>query len=85
MLTMKDQRLLINLSEEEKALLDQTAKYEQKSRSAVVREALALYHSRAVADPKRFDELLGKVKGTWRGEEPLAYQRRMRSEWDREE
>ena len=82
---MKDRRLLINLSEEEKALLDQSAKDEQKSRSAVVREALALYHSRAASDPKRFEDLLKKVKGTWRGEDPLAYQRRMRSEWDREE
>lgn len=76
-------RTIISLDPEQKAWLDGLARETGKSMTAIVREALAAY--RAQQNRKRkpvLDDLLAQTSGTWKKGDGLAWQRRLRDEWD---
>jgi hypothetical protein len=75
-------RTLIDIPEDDLKWLDRKAADEGRSRAAVVREAVAQF--RAATGKKGIQRYFGLWKD--RGDVPdgLEYQRKMRSEWDRE-
>lgn len=77
-------RMPLSLDPDEKRWLDRYARAQGKSAAGVIREALGVYRAAAATQDLSFRRLLDESQGTWkRRETPLAYQRRMRKEWDR--
>jgi hypothetical protein len=77
-------RTLISLDPKLKAWLDRQAKRQGIPMAELVRRALERYRAEGDGkerDPKR--RALHAVRGTWRGPEPLDYQRSVREEWER--
>ena len=75
-------RTVISLSSEDKAWLDRAAAARGVPMTEVVRQAIrVLRASEPVAGPT-FEELLEMTAGTWQEGDGLAWQRRMRAEWD---
>lgn len=75
-------RTIISLDREDKTWLERRAREEGVSMAALVRRAVQ--RMRSVGDGARptMDELLGGTAGLRGGEDGLASQRRLRSEWD---
>ncbi len=73
-------RTIISLSEAERDWLSRQAEAEHVPMTEIVRRALALYR-RQTAGPS-FDDLLQRSRGIWSKGDGLAYQDRIRSEWD---
>ncbi len=76
-------RTLVNLTETQIQALDRTARAHDRSRAALIREAIDDYIARhPVTDPKM---ALEDAFGLWGpdGEDGLAYQERLRAEWPR--
>lgn len=78
-------RTLISLPEKDKAWLDKKAKAKGLPMTALVQEAVRLYRRTDAekAETPTFDELLQRVRGTWKNGDGLAWQKKMRAEWDR--
>lgn len=75
-------RTVISLDEEDKLWLDRRAEEEQVSMAEVVRRAVRSYRERSPATTaEAFRTLLESTSGLWQGDEPLAHQERLRSEW----
>jgi metal-responsive CopG/Arc/MetJ family transcriptional regulator len=74
-------RIAIDIPDDQLAELSRIAKCEKVSRAALVRQAIAdlLAASRRTGDPE-----IDAAFGLWadRDEDGLAYQERLRSEWD---
>ena len=76
-------RMPVSFDPEDKRWLERHAHAQGKSAAMVVREALQAYRLRTRDGDTSFQQLLEKTSGTWKGTEgPLAYQRRLRGEWD---
>jgi len=78
-------RTLVSLQENDKAWLDKKAKAKGVPMTALVQEAVRLYRrteAERSAKPS-FDELLERVSGTWKHGDGLAWQRKIRGEWER--
>ena len=77
-------RTIISLEPEEKAWLDGKARRLGKSMTAVAREALALYRAQ---DGRRnkpaLATLLDNTRGIWKRGDGLAWQKKLRGEWDK--
>ena len=73
-------RIVISLDPEEKAWLDDTARRSGKPMTAVVREALARYRAQ---DGRRNKAALANTRGIWKRGDGLAWQRKLRGEWDK--
>lgn len=75
-------RTLIDLPEEDVSWLDRKAAETGKSRAAMVREAVSSYRARVG------QEGIARYFGLWKARpdivDGLDYERRIRSEWDRE-
>ena len=71
-------RTVIALDPKDKAWLDRKARKSGVPMTEVVRQAVRSMREREEVD---FADLLAKTKGTWKGGDGLAYQRRIRSEW----
>lgn len=75
-------RILADLPEEDISWLDRKAAETGRSRAALVREAVASYRARTG------DDDLDRYFGLWKDRtdigDGLAYERRMRAEWDRD-
>lgn len=79
-------RTLVSLDEKQKKWLDSIAKEKGVPMAYLVREAVAEYMAHgAQTKPKQADirELVRLTAGTWKGEDGLKYQLKMRKEWDR--
>lgn len=74
-------RTVISLSAEDKAWLDRTAKERGIAMTELVRHAVALLRVRIEAEDPPLESLLQETRGTWRGEDGLTYQERIRDEW----
>jgi hypothetical protein len=76
-------RTIISLSEAERDWLSRQAEAEHVPMTEIVRRALALYRRQA-AEPSEasFEMLLERSRGIWSQGDGLAYQERIRSEWD---
>ena len=72
-------RTVISLEPTEKKWLDEEAKRTGKPMTEVVRIAIRYLREE---QEKSFEDLLQSTSGTWREGDGLAYQRRIRSEWE---
>lgn len=78
-------RTLINLDPEDKAWLDQEARARHVPMTELVRQAVRAYRVRAESmNRPDLQSALSRTAGIWRTGDGLAYQRRMRAEWDRD-
>jgi predicted transcriptional regulator len=70
-------RVTVDIPEDDLIRLDTLAAARRVSRATLIREAVDLYLTRQMSDP------LEAGFGLWkdRGEDGLAYQKRMRDEW----
>lgn len=77
-------RTIISLDPEEKAWLDEKARRSGKPMTAVVREALSRYRAQ---DGRRnkpaLATLLDDTRGIWKRGDGLAWQKKLRGEWDK--
>lgn len=77
-------RTVISLDVEEKRWLDRKARQLDKPMTAVVRDAVAHYRaSQRDGEGIALDGLLRKTRGIWKQGDGLAYQRKLRAEWNR--
>jgi len=78
-------RTIISMETSMKRKLDQRAKESGQPMAEVVREAVSEYLSRPAPLSDRrenFRRLLKKTAGTWKNGDGLAWQLKLRSEWD---
>lgn len=83
MMTMYDNvimRTIIEVPDEVIKSLDQIGKQQQKSRAAIIREAISAYLQQKTITTS--DEAFGIWKG--KKKDGLQYQKELRSEWDKE-
>jgi hypothetical protein len=78
---MGRKRTIISLDEDDKRWLDELAAQEDVPMTELIRRAVRLLRSRQTGDGRGLDELLSATAGTWKGEDGLSYQRRLRDEW----
>ncbi len=76
-------RTVISLDPDDKAWLDRQAKAQRVPMTRIVRRAIQRLRKEAEANPTRFDQLLRETSGMHDVGDGLAYQRRLRREWDR--
>jgi hypothetical protein len=75
-------RTIISLDPDDKAWLDRTAKRERTSMTRLVRHAIQRLRRDFEANPSRFETLLHRTAGMGQFGDGLAYQRRLRREWE---
>lgn len=76
-------RTVISLDAEDKAWLDRTAKRQRKTMTQLVRHAVRRLREEAESGPSGFERLLRDTRGIWKSGDGLAYQKKLRREWDR--
>ena len=76
-------RTIISLDPEDKAWLDRKAKQERTPMTRLVRRAIQRLRKESESNPSRFDLLLRETSGLQKFGDGLAYQRRLRREWDK--
>jgi hypothetical protein len=77
-------RTIINLDPDDKAWLDREAKARQVPMTEVVRQAIR--RSRLAQErrrPPHLHDALRRTAGLWRQGDGLAWQERLRAEWER--
>lgn len=77
-------RTLINLDPDDKAWLDREARARKVPMTEVVRQAIRA-HRLALSrqGPSRLHDALARTAGIWRQGDGLAWQARLREEWER--
>lgn len=77
-------KTLVNLDSEDKAWLDQEARRRKQPMTELVRQAVRSFRLRE-QNRGRPDlaDVLHRTAGLWRQGDALAWQRRLRDEWDR--
>lgn len=76
-------RTIINLNERDKAWLDQQSKATNLPMTELVRRAIRLYRAREQSLQRRdLQAVLERTRGLWKQGDALAYQQRLRDEWD---
>ena len=76
-------RTVISLDEESKQWLDQQAKEENVSAAELIRTAVRTYRDEKKREALSLNELLKQTSGMWKAGDALAYQRRLRKEWQK--
>ena len=76
-------RTVISLDKESKAWLDQQARQEQVSTAELIRTAVRKYRDEKKREALPLSDLLKQTSGIWKGGDGLAYQRRLRKEWQK--
>ena len=76
-------RTVISLDADDKAWLDRKAREERTPMTRLVRRAIQRMRKESEATPSRFDRLLRETAGMGMSGDGLAYQRKLRREWDR--
>ncbi len=74
-------RTVISLDEESKKWLDQQAREENVSAAELIRTAVRKYRDEKKRETIPLNDLLKKTSGIWKAGDGLAYQRRLRKEW----
>jgi hypothetical protein len=78
-------KTLINLDPDEKNWLDREARRRRVPMTELVRQAVRAYRLREQSRRKpALGDVLARTTGLWRQGEGIAWQRRMRDEWDRD-
>lgn len=76
--------MVISLAKDDKAWLQHIAEDQHISMAEVIRLAIERYRDEIQTTPARsLHQILLKTKGIWKKADGLAYQRKIRSEWDR--
>jgi len=75
-------RTLVDLPDQDVQRLDELARRSNRSRAAVIREAVAA-HLRDAAGENWLDDAFGLWAHEGFSEDGVDYQRRLRAEWDR--
>ncbi|MFZ5493208.1 MAG: ribbon-helix-helix protein, CopG family [Pseudomonadota bacterium] len=78
-------KTLVNLDPDDKAWLDQEARRRRLPMTELVRQAVHAYRLREQdrGQPQLAD-VLERTAGLWRHGDALAWQQRLRGEWDRD-
>lgn len=77
-------RTIISLDQSDKAWLDQLAEHEQVPMTEIVRRAIKAYRLQLEAESRPdLHSLLEQTKGIWKDGDGLAYQQKIRSEWNK--
>lgn len=77
-------RTLINLDPDDKNWLDREARARNVPMTELVRQAVRAYRIREESLGRGdLQSALAETAGIWRAGDGLAYQRRLRKEWDR--
>lgn len=76
-------RTVVSLDPEDKAWLDRKAQEEHLAMAEVVRRAIRLYRRHEETTQETTERLLRKTAGIWSQGDGLAYQERLRGEWER--
>lgn len=78
-------KTLINLDDEDKAWLDLEARQRRLPMTELVRQAVRSFRLREQSRGRpALAEALANTAGLWRRGDALAWQQRLRDEWDRE-
>ena len=76
-------RTIISLDPADKAWLDKKSRQERTPMTRLVRRAIQRLRRESEANPSRFDLLLRETSGMRKFGDGLAYQRKLRREWDK--
>lgn len=77
-------KTLINLDPDDKAWLDREARRQHVPMTELVRQAVRSFRIREQSRRKpRLADALAHTAGLWRQGDGLAWQQRLRNEWDR--
>ena len=76
-------RTVISLDLEDKTWLDRQARRERVPMTRVVQRAIQRLRKESEANPSRFERLLRETSGLREFGDGLAYQRKLRGEWDK--
>ena len=76
-------RIIISLDRDSKEWLERQARAENVSTAELVRTAVSRYRDEKKKESPSMDELLKQTSGIWKAGDGLAYQRRLRKEWQR--
>ena len=76
-------RTVISLDEESKKWLDQQAREENISAAELIRTAVRKYRDEKKREARPLKDLLKQTSGIWKRGDGLAYQRRLRQEWQK--
>jgi hypothetical protein len=76
-------RTVISLDEESKEWLDQQARQENVSTAHLIRTAVRKYREEKKREALPLGDLLKQTSGIWKRGDGLAYQRRLRKEWQK--
>ena len=74
-------RTIVGLELDDKKWLDQKARDEHVSMATLIRRAVQRYREESESNTPSMDQLLQQTAGLWQAGEGLAYQSRMRAEW----
>lgn len=77
-------RTIISLDPEDKLWLDRKAEEENVTMTELVRQAIRRYRAEHETTTPPLDRLLAETSGLWPKEDGLAYQQRMRQDWEEE-
>jgi len=75
-------RTVISLEPDDKSWLDRKAKQEHVSMTELVRKAVHRYREEEEKRAPSFADLLRETAGIWSEGDGLAYQQRVRDEWE---
>jgi Ribbon-helix-helix protein, copG family len=79
-------KTLINLDHDDKAWLDREARRQQVPMTELVRQAVRSFRVREESRQRpNLGQVLARTAGLWRQGDGLAWQQRLRGEWDRPE
>lgn len=76
-------RTIVSLDPEDKAWLDRKARQERTPMTRLVQRAIKRLRTESEANPSRFELLLRETSGLRDFGDGLAYQRKLRGEWDK--
>ena len=76
-------RVTVRLDTEDQAWLHRKAKEERVSMAQLMRRAIRHYRKESEREPSTIQQLLEKTKGLKKVGDGLAYQRRIRAEWEK--
>ncbi len=75
-------RTIVNLEAADKLWLDRKSDEERVSIAELIRRAVRRFRQEAELQNRPLQNILEETSGIWQGEDGLAHQRSLRSEWD---
>ena len=75
--------MIVSLDKESKEWLERQAREESVSTAELIRTAVRRYREEKRKETPSLHDLLKQTSGIWKAGDALAYQRRVRKEWQR--